>query len=240
MKTNTQQPEAKQPEKDGDELDVHSVFHTIQGEGPFSGVPAVFVRLGGCNLQCPGCDTEYTRGRAKLGVDHLLLRIAGAFPEQRDVTYQRPRLIVITGGEPLRQDISKLCTQLLRVGFIVQVETNGTFAPPLDFPKNVKIVCSPKAGKVAAPLLPYITAYKYVIEEGHTSTADGLPSSILGAPDRRPARPHTGFTGPVYITPMDNPSEPGVNERNIRAASLTALTFGYIFQMQMHKLVGLP
>ena len=38
-------------------LEVHSIFKTIQGEGPFCGTPAVFIRLAGCNLQCPWCDT---------------------------------------------------------------------------------------------------------------------------------------------------------------------------------------
>ena len=40
--------------------DVHSIFPTIQGEGPFVGQPAIFIRLAGCNLQCPACDTDYT------------------------------------------------------------------------------------------------------------------------------------------------------------------------------------
>ena len=40
-------------------LQVHEIFHTIQGEGPFSGRPAVFIRLSGCNLRCWFCDTEW-------------------------------------------------------------------------------------------------------------------------------------------------------------------------------------
>ena len=54
MKTNTQEPEKIDRDR---HLDVHSIFHTIQGEGPYCGHPAVFIRLAGCNLQCPGCDT---------------------------------------------------------------------------------------------------------------------------------------------------------------------------------------
>lgn len=45
--------------KGGDFLEVVKIFHTLQGEGPFAGTPAIFVRLGGCNLQCKFCDTEF-------------------------------------------------------------------------------------------------------------------------------------------------------------------------------------
>ena len=39
---------------------ISEIFHSIQGEGPTTGRPAVFVRLGMCNLQCNFCDTPYT------------------------------------------------------------------------------------------------------------------------------------------------------------------------------------
>ena len=48
---------------DGYTLNVHSRAETIQGEGPYAGCPAAFIRLAGCNLQCPRCDTEYTPGK---------------------------------------------------------------------------------------------------------------------------------------------------------------------------------
>lgn len=236
MKPNKQAPEPR-AQGDGSTLSVHSIFHTIQGEGIYSGVPSVFIRLAGCNLQCPGCDTEYTAERKdSTAVDWIVKHALARFPE---TVFKRPRLFVITGGEPFRQNIALLCTKLLVHGAMVQVETNGTFAPPEHFDKKIKVVCSPKAGRVADSLVPFISAYKYVIEAQAISTADGLPTSILGKANHRPARPHGTFKGPVYLSPMDV-QDPELNEANRRATVASCLQFGYILNLQLHKLVGLP
>lgn len=52
-------PKLPQEFTDGKVLKVHSIFYTIQGEGPYSGRTAVFIRLSGCNLACSFCDTEF-------------------------------------------------------------------------------------------------------------------------------------------------------------------------------------
>jgi 7-carboxy-7-deazaguanine synthase len=233
---NIQSPEPlERNTQTGNLLSVHSIFHTIQGEGPFSGMPAVFVRLGGCNLQCPGCDTEYTAGRLDYTVNQILEYVDRLYPE---TPFERPRLVVITGGEPFRQNVSPLAAALVQCGAMVQFETNGTLAPLADFPKVIRVVCSPKTRRVAFGLLPFIFAYKYVLQAGHVAE-DGLPSSVLGTPDIQPARPHLGFTGPVYVSPMDE-QDSARNRANLDAAVLSCLRFGYILNLQVHKLVGLP
>lgn len=234
---NTQAPEPRDLGDPG-HLQVHSIFHTIQGEGIFAGVPSVFLRLAGCNLKCPGCDTEYTQGRTVTPINTILERIDMLFPE---TPFERPRLVVITGGEPFRQNISSICIALLHLGAMVQIETNGTYNAPPAFPNHprLKIVCSPKAPRVAPGLLAWIDAYKYVLQAGRMSEKDGLPTSILGTDENHPARPHPAFQGPVYVTPMDE-GEKELNQINREAAVKTCLRFGYIFNLQLHKFLGLP
>ncbi|WP_046973456.1 7-carboxy-7-deazaguanine synthase QueE, partial [Dyella japonica] len=95
---------------------------TIQGEGPFCGQPAVFVRLAGCNLQCPGCDTNYTSNRKKMSHSDIWQEIVHVTGEAKT------KLVVITGGEPFRQpEVVNFINYLIDMkGYRVQVETNGT------------------------------------------------------------------------------------------------------------------
>lgn len=232
MQRNYQEPEASN-RNNPFQLDLHSQFYTIQGEGPFSGLPAVFIRLAGCNLQCPGCDTEYTATRERRDVADIAERCRNLFPG----SHSKPRLVVITGGEPFRQDISELARELLERGYMVQVETNGTYAPQPHFPKGVHIVCSPKAPRVATGLIEYgIRAYKYVLKIGEAEE-DGLPKAILDG--KRPARPHDGFKGAVYVSPMDV-QDPDLNKANVGYAAHVCMNHGFILNLQVHKLVGLP
>ena len=59
---------------DGSSLDVQEIFATFQGEGPFVGYPSVFVRLGGCNLACDFCDTEFD-SFARKSLDEILAEV---------------------------------------------------------------------------------------------------------------------------------------------------------------------
>lgn len=164
MQPNTQIPLKPINQTDGWMLFVHSVFYTIQGEGPFAGCPAVFVRLGGCNLQCPGCDTEYTDGAKWHTASEII-----------SMLHDSVQLVVITGGEPFRQNISMFANSLIAVGVKVQVETNGTLPPSPGLHDAVAIVCSPKSGKVNKLLLPRIDAWKYVARAQDLACDDGLP-----------------------------------------------------------------
>lgn len=213
-------------------LQVHSIFPTIQGEGPFAGHPAIFIRLAGCNLQCPQCDTEYTDGAEDMDPESILDDIL-------DMAHAE-RLVVITGGEPLRQDIAPLCHTLLDAGFQVQIETNGTLYRR-DLPySRLTVVCSPKTGRVGGALEKHITAYKYVCDADRLNTDDGLPLRALQhSAVPKLARPSKGYKGAVYVQPLDE-QDPVKNRRHTRATIQSAVENGYIFCLQVHKYIEMP
>lgn len=225
-----QQP-AEKPDQEANPatVQVHSIWPTIQGEGPYAGRGAVFIRVAGCNLQCPHCDTEYTSIRRKMNVIQVV----------EEVRQYGGKLVVITGGEPFRQGISRMVRGLLNAHQIVQIETNGTLY--LDnFPySKVTIVCSPKTATINSRIK--IDAYKYVLDADHVDPVDGLPTSALGMPTP-PARPRDVdlIAGvPIYVQPMDA-QDPDKNAANVRVAVESAMRFDYSFCPQIHKLAGMP
>jgi 7-carboxy-7-deazaguanine synthase len=221
--------------KPGTPLQVHSIFYTIQGEGPFCGTPAVFIRLAGCNLQCPACDTDYTSRRANLAVSLIL-------EEVRRLASRG--LVVITGGEPFRQDISNLMRQLVHHGYYVQIETNGTldcgddpYCTIPDIRTGAYIVVSPKAGKVHLKTAEKACCFKYVMNSRDIDHTDGLPTRALEHPCTHLARPPKGYARPVYLQPQDDKDD-YQNRLNVDAVLHSCMTHGYILQLQIHKLIG--
>lgn len=217
----------RQPLKGGGELlEVKRIFPTVQGEGPFAGMPAVFVRLGGCNLACSFCDTEFEEFE-QMAVGDILARVRQLAVENGYA--QQTRLVVVTGGEPLRQPIAPLCEALLAAGFRVQVETNGTLYRPLPAP--VHIICSPKnaGGKGYAPvrddLLQRADALKFIVS-AHMAGYDTVAE--VG---------QSRYGTPVYIQPMDE-QDGARNMANMHHASQLAAARGYKLSLQTHKIIG--
>ena len=196
-------------------LEVFHVWKTIQGEGPFVGMPAVFVRLAGCNLQCSWCDTDYTSRREFVGTDELLGRV---LKEGGGCS-----LVVLTGGEPLRQNVIPFIELVLAKGLRIQIETNGLCYTKL--PAEVSVVCSPKTNRIDDRMWPQIDALKYVVQFGCVGK-DGLPTGLV--------RPPGGWEGDVYIQPLADGSE-----RHAQVAVELCLRFGYRLSLQIHKIVGL-
>lgn len=231
--------QAPAPHDGGLGLEVHSVFYTIQGEGPYTGRPAVFVRLYGCNLQCPLCDTDYTSKRTRWIPQLLAFHCA-------EHLFKAPTnpLIVITGGEPLRQNIMSFIGILQKLNCTVQIETNGTLPLPQHNSAdhvnlvNLKVVCAPKTGRVNKKLKPFIWAYKYVLAADSIDATDGLPLTALNHPAKPMlARPHEGFpVNRVYLQPLD-PDPEGLN---LKACIKSCYEHGYTLCIQQHKIIGVP
>ena len=151
---------------------VPEIFSSLQGEGPFTGRPSVFIRTSGCNLQCVWCDTPYTwnwegtsfahRGGQKfrrdeqviaLGVEEIVALIEAEHPTSA---------FVLTGGEPMIQQagLAALAAAIRRrrPDATFDVETNGTLRPKPALDALVShYVVSPKlsgAGMSADKRLP--------------------------------------------------------------------------------------
>jgi organic radical activating enzyme len=240
--TPNQQPIEKKAEGEGLTLDVHSIWYTIQGEGPYSGYPAVFIRLAGCNMQCPVCDTDYTGGRKTMRIQEIVEEVNKLHPGHYNEKWPGRPIVVITGGEPFRQVCGPLTMMLALNAYHVQFETNGTlYDPSLQglFHGPTTIICSPKAGKVHPELEKVIHSYKYVLQGAAVDPDDGLPTDVLHS-GVRPARPPEGWRGRIYLQPCEEPNDPLGTKENTIATVVSCLKYGYILCLQTHKIVGLP
>lgn len=143
---------------------VNEIFYSLQGEGYYTGRPAVFIRLSGCNLKCPFCDTDflqYEEMSAEQIVDEVL-RIGN-----------RCGFVVITGGEPTLQDCTYLIDKLQENGNYVAMESNGTRRPPY----NVNyLTLSPKASYVSngQPIVKECAELKVVFDGEHEPSDFGI------------------------------------------------------------------
>ncbi len=209
------------PERgDGTTLQVEEIFPTFQGEGPFAGQSAVFIRLGGCNLACDFCDTQFE------SFHPMSLSIILRHVEHYSKSMSRP-LVVITGGEPLRQPIERLCSELLARDYMVQVETNGTLWRELD--ARVHVICSPKAvagiyGRLRPDVLERAAALKFVIS-ANKRPYDRVPN--VGQGDDMP----------IYLQPMEE-GDPKQDARNLSHAVDLSRRYGCFLSVQLHKVMG--
>lgn len=198
-------------------LFVTSMFFTLQGEGPFAGKPALFIRLAKCNLTCSFCDTFFDDGDW-LNTTQIESKIyeticsywnnkgesaptwaVNGFNDYPGV------VLVMTGGEPLLQDnITPFMERQLTHFAAVQVESNGI--PNTTVPEGVVLVCSPKcaekdgrATKYLAPsttILERADCLKFVMSADHDSPYNSIPDWALEWRQNNPGKE-------VYVSPMN-------------------------------------
>lgn len=220
---------------------VHSIFYTIQGEGPWAGRPTIFVRFTGCNLRCFWCDTEFETGK-DYTPGELLHELRGYADKYGCTSF------VLTGGEPFIQPLGRLFAQAPR-SWMWQAETAGTVWPAgIDdavADGALMLVCSPKTGKLHEKIVKHCGFYKYIVDPSCLMADDGLPMQstqkrgvaltiarppLYCLPSRRTV---------VYVQPRDD-QEPQANARNLQAAVEIAMKYGYRLSVQVHKIAGLP
>lgn len=232
------------------DLLVNDLFYTIQGEGPDAGRPAIFLRLSKCNLRCYFCDTEF-----ESGVQRPIEWLRNALRGMREST--GCDLLVITGGEPLLQNIIPLiewCNSELNMS--VSIETAGTvWLPGLDrlfaCDRSISgnlIVCSPKTPSLNMQLSPLIGALKYIIAEGEVDVITGIPNRSTQMPGKEVQLflPTDAPFAEVYLQaqdPGDKKTSAGKKMQHEMNQALTTelcMKFGYRQSVQIHKILGLP
>jgi 7-carboxy-7-deazaguanine synthase len=158
-------------------LQLAEIFYSVQGEGTWTGTPAVFVRLAGCNLSCSFCDTDYSLKffASVSDVVRLVREEGGACP-----------LVILTGGEPLAQREALALIEALRAdGRRVHIESNGTL--PTALPDDVWLTVSPKE-RLSPEMARRANEAKLIV--------DGrVPEEWLGA---------FGETTPLFLQPEGN------------------------------------
>jgi 7-carboxy-7-deazaguanine synthase len=137
-------------------LPIVETFHSVQGEGLWTGTSAFFIRLGGCNVGCPWCDTKesWNANRHPQQTVKSLVQAAIATPSV---------FVVITGGEPLMHDLTSLTAELHQAGLRIHLETSGAYPLSGQFDW---ITLSPKRFKpVHSSLYSMVNELKIVVTD---------------------------------------------------------------------------
>ena len=200
-----------------DSLFVTSMFFTLQGEGPYAGMPALFIRLAKCNLDCSFCDTFFDDGdwltfgqleeKIHTAINDFWHNQGKATPAwaNNGMNNYPGVVLVMTGGEPLLQEnISAFMSQQLPRFKAVQVESNGI--PETEVPEGVTLVCSPKcmekngvATKYLAPsktIMDRADCLKFVMSADAESPYNNIPD---WAHEWKRNNPHKE----IYCSPMN-------------------------------------
>ena len=191
-------------------MKVNETFLSLQGEGYFTGKAAFFLRLSGCNLRCPFCDTQH-QSYTEMSEDEIVA----------EASRHKPRHIVITGGEPALQLTESLVDKLHAAGFFIQVETNGT----LPLPEGIDwVTCSPKGD---FPQFP-VDELK-VLFMGDVTDPEAIISPLLGK--------ESGVK--LYLQPLDTGNEKQ-NRAILRSCINYVLQHPrWSLSLQTHKIIGI-
>ena len=237
---------------DVDHLLVTSIWYSIQGEGPYAGCPAVFLRLAGCNrgnkqsMGCQFCDTKFHFDQGTVMSFAAILDAIAELSGQAALT-------VITGGEPMIQDNLSTFVQHHRSRFpgrAIQIESNGDRLAR-NFPTSgyAQIVVSPKVvgktyHKPKDEVLKAAMCFKFVVSADPESPYHTIPNWALAYhPNIRRERiyvsPMTIYKKPVPHGAMASAWDQGLVDHeatraNYRHAAKLALDLGVRVSLQTH------
>lgn len=190
---------------------VSEIFHSIQGQGYWSGTPAVFVRLQGCYVGCPWCNEKQTwpAGGALMDVEQIVSAV---------VTTGCGHAI-ITGGEPLAQPIAPLVRALVDADRRVQVETSGTYS--LAPAEGAWITVAPKFG-MRRPVIAMHGMHEIKVMVGKAADIDAARPMIAANPG-----------APVFLHPISG------SAKATAICVREAMANNWRVSVQLHEVLGL-
>ena len=192
---------------------------TLQGEGAHAGRAVVFLRFAACNLDCPGCDTDFSpEGATRMTAGDIVDRL-------RELDSGRTLRVVVTGGEPTLQWDAALSAAIRGAGFRVHMESNGTRVPegPVDW-----LVVSPKPQHHGPSI---VLADRVQPDELKVVVDDSVDENIL---DQHAARYRCEH---YFLQPwMDG----RYDHHLARTIALIHARPRWRLSLQLHKIVGVP
>lgn len=192
------------------DISLAEQFFSIQGEGYWVGKPAWFIRLQGCSVGCPWCDTKETWDTMKLNAN--IQEIVDGVPAHI-------KHVVVTGGEPFEQNIKPLLRGLSDNKHMVQIETSGcydTYGPQW-------VTVSPKFFKpLSIQAITNASEIKQVVT--CQNDIDRLMEEVL---------PHCSSYVPVFLQPVSN------GKRALKLCIDACEKTNFKLSVQTHKLLGL-
>ena len=208
-----------QPTNSFKQLLISEIFYSLQGEGFFTGTPAVFVRFSGCNLRCPFCDTNH-KAFVRMSEEEIVEAVC-RFPA---------RHVVLTGGEPSLQVTPRLVDLLHMANRFVAMETNGTC--PVDSLSLDWVTLSPKhyfLGKIAAPAVLRPNELKLVFSPEAFAAAHTDPEVIAA----------TFQTTHLFLQPCDTGDETKNRLLLQQAVEYCKSHPHWRLSLQTHKYIGI-
>ncbi len=218
---------------------INEVFESLQGEGSYTGHPSIFVRLQGCPVGCPWCDTKHTwQIDPSKQIDALDVMAQNTETDNwfeassenllKLFTQQgyNAKHIVLTGGEPCMVDLQPISEFFIQRGYSVQVETSGTYeirvhtdtwvtvSPKVNMPSKRPVLESAmlRANEIKHP----------VAMEKHIEELDQVLALI---PDARQPQ--------VYLQPISQ------QKRATELAIKTCIARNWRLSLQTHKFIGI-
>ncbi|QEY24934.1 7-carboxy-7-deazaguanine synthase QueE [Neisseria animalis] len=194
------------------------MFESLQGEGYNTGMRAVFLRLGKCNLACGWCDTDY-----------LTFEMTGLSDILGRLKQYTARTVIITGGEPtIQPHLDILLDTLKAQGYYLCIETNGLNpAPPqIDF-----VAASPKACYAGKYTKQYIETADEV-----RIVADGDVTAFAEEMERKIRARH------YYLSPCEQNGEMNIYDTIRQIGLLNSrpnAPVHWSLSLQTHKLAGI-